>query len=111
MEPTQCIKVGGNVLGYGAESRKPSQCIKIGNASIKIRSRLKIGAESPVKVLRYVMHVLGYGRGCFRHIFWHCEGKNFKISWLDPAARIIITPADKLYACGYFITRADIVLT
>ena len=30
MEPTQCIKIGGNVLRYGAESRKPSQCIKIG---------------------------------------------------------------------------------
>ena len=33
----------GNVLRYGAESRKPSQCIKIGNACIKI-----------------VMHVLRY---------------------------------------------------
>ena len=36
MEPTQCIKIGGNVLRYGAESRKPTQCIKIGNACIKI---------------------------------------------------------------------------
>ena len=38
-EPTQCIKIGGNVLRYGAESRKPSQCIKIGNACIKVWSR------------------------------------------------------------------------
>ena len=36
MEPTQCIKIGGNVLRYEEESRKPSQRIKIGNACIKI---------------------------------------------------------------------------
>ena len=51
MEPTQCIKIGGNVLRYGAENRKPTQCIKIGNACIKIWSRLN--------VLR--LHVLRYG--------------------------------------------------
>ena len=39
MEPTQYIKIGGNVLRYGAESRKPTQCIKIGNVCIKIWSR------------------------------------------------------------------------
>ena len=58
----QCIKIWsreprvlprrvGNVLRYGAESRKPTQCIKIGNACIKIWSRLN--------VLR--LHVLRYG--------------------------------------------------
>ena len=98
--PTQRIKRGDNVLRYGAESRKPSQCIKIGNACIKIGRRLKIGTESRVKVLRYVMHVLGYGIGCFRHIFRHCEGKNFKNFWLGPPARIIIRSADNLFACG-----------
>ena len=34
----------GNVLRYGAESRRPSQCIKIGNACIKIAvAFIKIG--------------------------------------------------------------------
>ena len=34
----------GNVLRYGAESRKLSQCIKIGNACIKIGDAcIKIG--------------------------------------------------------------------
>ena len=59
----QCIKIWGrlnvlryfgNVLRYGAESRKPTQCIKLGNACIKIWSRLNVlrlhvlrnGAES-----------------------------------------------------------------
>ena len=63
MEPTQCIKVGGNVLRYGDEGRKPSQCIKIGNACIKKWSRkptqcIKIGDAcikigSRLDVLRY----------------------------------------------------------
>ena len=53
-----------HVLRYGAESREPTQCIKIGNACVKIWSQ--------VNVLRYVMHVLRYGLGCFCHIFRHC---------------------------------------
>ena len=100
-----------HVLRYGAESGKPSQCIKIGNACKKIKNRLKIGAESRVNVLRYVMQVLGYRIGCFRHIFRHCEEKNSKNIWLGPPARIIITPADNIYDCGCFITRSDIVST
>ena len=67
--------------------------------------------ESRVNVLRKVMHVLRYGIGCFWHNFRHCEiffEKNFAC---PPPARIIITPADNLYACGFLITRADIVLT
>ena len=95
-----------HVLGYGAESREATQCIKRGNACIKIWSR--------VNVLRYVMHVLRYGLGCFCHIFWHCAtifgtvrffGKKLKKFWV-PTAR-----AYNYYARGYFITRADIVLT
>ena len=42
MDSTQCVKIGGNVLRYGAESRKPSQCIKIGDPCIKIWSRLNV---------------------------------------------------------------------
>ena len=54
MEPTQCIRIGGNVLRYGAENRKPTQCIKIGDACTKIGSRfnvLRYGAESMYKVM------------------------------------------------------------
>ena len=31
----------GNVLGYGAERRKPSQCIKISNACIKMGNSIR----------------------------------------------------------------------
>ena len=92
-----------HVLRYGAESRKPSQCIKIGNVCIKIWSR--------VNVLRYVMHVLRYGKGCFCHNFRHCETFSKKFFGWPPPARIIISSADNYYACGYFITRADIDVT
>ena len=34
-----------------------------------------------------------------------------KIFGCPPPARIIITPADNYYACGYFFTRADIDMT
>ena len=52
MEPTQCIKIGGNVLRYGAESRKPTQCIKICDLCIKIGDAcIKIGRR--LNVLRY----------------------------------------------------------
>ena len=51
MEPTPCIKIG-NVIRYGAESRKPTQCIKIGDACIKIGDAcIKIGSR--LNVLRY----------------------------------------------------------
>ena len=62
MEPTQCNKIGGNVLTYGAESRKPSQCIKIGNACIRIWSRkpsqcikiacIKIWSREPAQCIK-----------------------------------------------------------
>ena len=75
-----------------------------------------------VNVLRWVMHVLRYGIGYFRYcatFFRHSEIFSKKISKIfgcTPPARIIITRADNLYACGYLIrlrityTRADIVL-
>ena len=50
----------------------------------------------------------------FRHNFRHCEIFSKKISKFlgcPPPARIIITLRTNYYACGYFITRADIVLT
>ena len=96
-----------HVLRYGAESRKPSQCIKIGNACISIWS------QKPSQCIKI-------GNACFKiwnANFRHCATvfgtvrffrKDF---WLAPPARIIMTPADSLYACGYFITRADIDMT
>ena len=75
-----------HVLGFAAESRKPSQCIKIGNVCIKIWSR--------VNVLRYVMHVLRYGIGCFCHNFRHCETFSKKVFGWPPPASIIFSPVD-----------------
>ena len=61
------------------------------------------------------MHVLRYGIGCFRHcatifgtVRFFRKNQNFSAG---PPARIIITPVDIQYACGYFITRADTALT
>ena len=50
MEPTQCIKIGGNVSRYGAESRV--------NVLRYVMQALGYGAESRVNVLRQLMHVL-----------------------------------------------------
>ena len=74
-----------HVLTYGSESRKPSQ--------------------------EYVMHVLRYGIAYFRHNFRHCEIFSKKNFWATPARADNYYGADKKYACGYFITPADIVLT
>ena len=89
-----------HVLRYGAESRKPSQCIKIVNACIKIWSQgIKVGGAC-IRIWNRVFSAL-----CDN--FPHCEtfSKKFRISWV-PTARAYI-----YYACGYFITRADTVLT
>ena len=80
-----------HVLRYGAESRRPSRSIKIGNACIKIWNRV-------------------FSALCdnFRHWDFFEKNQNFSAG---PPARIIITPVDIQYACGYFITRADTALT
>ena len=51
MEPSQSIRTGNACIKVWR--RKPTRCIKIGDGCIKIWSRLN--------VLRYAMHVLGYG--------------------------------------------------
>ena len=78
------------------ESRIGDACIKIGNACIKIWNDSFSAQFSAL---------------CDN--FRHCEifSKKFKKFWLAPPARIIITPAYKFYACGYFITRADTDIT
>ena len=86
-----------HVLRYGAESRKPSQCIKIGNACIKICSQcIKIG-NACIKIwnahFRHCATIFGTVR-FFRKFFL-----NF---FQGPRAY-------NYYACGYFITRADIL--
>ena len=78
-------------------------------------------AESRVNVLRWAI-AFGSSFQCIKiwndsfsamcDNFRHCEiffPKTFStIFGCPPPARIIITPADNFYACGYFITRADI---
>ena len=82
---------------------EPSQCIKIGIAFVCSSQCLKIWNDS-------------FSAMCdnFRHNFRHCEifsKKDPKFFGSPPPARINITPADNQYACGYFITRADIDMT
>ena len=105
-ESRRCCRVG-NVLRYGAESRKSTQCIKIGNACIKIWSRkpsqgIKIG-DACIKIRNRVFSAL-----CDN--FRHCEiffEKKFNFFWCPPPALIFTTPADVLlrvrmiyFACG-----------
>ena len=119
---TQCIKIADasikiwnrlnvlrnamHVLRFGVESRNPSQCIRIVNACIKIRSQcIKVG-DACIRKLNSLFSAL-----C--DIFRHCEifSKKVQKFMAGPPARIIITPAENYYGCGYFFTRLDIDMT
>ena len=82
---------------------EPSQCIKIGNSIHLFVSMYK---DTEWLIFGTVRHFSAQFLA-----LWDFFEKVSKDHGCPPPARLIITPTDNEYACGYFITRADIDMT